>query len=139
LEIVMKKTLSRFLFECPRAARAPNDSNSGAIRVNAHDVDAQILALIRNAQQCLSSPLVRKAKAYPRFAIGGSTFSKKVAAGELPQPAYRDNRITAYREIDLDVMLAAQAIATRNGFMLNARAVVAALSAPLNATQEVSA
>ncbi|WP_186103826.1 hypothetical protein [Burkholderia gladioli] len=135
----MKKNLSHFLLERPRAASALNDSNQIISKVNVHDVDAQILALIKNAQQCRSSPLVRKAKAYPRFAIGASTFSKKVAAGELPQPAYRDARITAYREIDLDMMLAAQTLATRNGFMLNARAFVAALSAPINVSAEVSA
>ncbi|AIV50011.1 hypothetical protein [Burkholderia pseudomallei] len=132
----MKKTLSKFLLERPRAASALNDSNQIISKVNVHDVDAQIHVLIKNAQQCISSPLVRKAKAYPRFAIGASTFSKRVAAGELPQPAYRDNRITAYREIDMDMMLAAQTLATRNGFMLNARAFVAALNAPGNPKTE---
>ncbi|MBK5119194.1 hypothetical protein IQ288_04795 [Burkholderia sp. R-69980] len=102
-------------------------------------LDEQFNELIETARQCLTSPLVRKAKAYPRFAIGGSTFSKKVAAGELPQPAYRDGRITAYREIDLDMMLAAQTLATRNGFTLNARVFVAQLSAPLNVGTEVKA
>lgn len=101
-------------------------------------VDKQLDELIDVAHKCLTSPLVRKAQAFPRFAIGGSTFSKKVAARELPQPAYRDGRITAYREIDLDMMLAAQALATRNGFMLNARAFVAALSTPFNASAEVN-
>lgn len=95
-------------------------------------LDEQFDRLIETAHKCLTSPLVRKAKAFPRFAIGSSTFLKKVAAGELPQPAYRDGRITAYREIDLDIMLAAQALATRNGFTLNARAFVAALCAPIN-------
>lgn len=101
-------------------------------------LDEQLHECVEAARKRISSPLVRKAKAFPRFAIGSSTFSKKVAALELPQPAYRDGRITAYREIDLDMMLAAQTLATRNGFTLNARAFVAALSAPLNATQEVS-
>ena len=37
------------------------------------------------------------------------------------------------------MMLAAQALATRNGFMLNARAFVAALCAPINVTEKVNA
>jgi hypothetical protein len=102
-------------------------------------VDEQIHGFIENEQKCISSPLVRKAKAFPRFAIGGSTFSKKVKAGELPQPAYRSERITAYKEIDLDMMLAAQALATRNGFMLDAKAFVAALGAPVNVPAEMNA
>jgi hypothetical protein len=105
----------------------------------AQHVDEQIHGYIERAQKCISSPLVRKAKAFPRFAIGGSTFSKKVKAGELPQPAYRDERITAYKEIDLDMMLAAQALATRNGFMLDAKAFVAALGAPVNVPAEMNA
>ncbi|WP_321894608.1 hypothetical protein [Paraburkholderia heleia] len=124
----MKKPLSRFLIERPRAHSAPCDSK----QVDVQMLDAEILALAERARACINSPLVRKAKAYPRFAIGGSTFSKKVKAGELPQPAYKDARITAYKEVDLDMMLAAQALATRSGFMLNARAFVAALSAPNN-------
>lgn len=97
---------------------------------NKQAVHAQLQALVERAHADISSPLVRKAQAYPRFAIGASTFLKKVAAGELPQPAYRDGRVTAYRTVDLDVMLAAQTLAARNGFMLNARAFVAALNAP---------
>lgn len=131
----MKKTLSRFLIERPRALSAPADSKQGDVQV----LDAEILALAERARTCINSPLVRKARAYPRFAIGGSTFSKKVAAHELPQPAYRDERVTAYKEIDLDMMLAAQALATRNGFMLNARAFVAALCAPINVSAKASA
>jgi predicted DNA-binding transcriptional regulator AlpA len=103
------------------------------------NLDEQFDALIEAAQKCHTSPLVRKAKAFTRFAIGSSTFLKKVAAGELPQPAYRDGRVTAYREIDLDMMLAAQALATRNGFMLNGRAFVAALCAPINVSAKASA
>ncbi len=128
MEIPVKKPLSRFLIERPRAHSAPCDSK----QVDVQMLDAEILALAERARACINSPLVRKAKAYPRFAIGGSTFSKKVKAGELPQPAYKDARITAYKEVDLDMMLAAQALATRSGFMLNARAFVAALSAPNN-------
>ncbi|KGC90585.1 hypothetical protein DP62_484 [Burkholderia pseudomallei] len=131
----MKKPLSRFLIERPRAQAAPCDSK----QVDVQLLDAEILALAERARACINSPLVRKAKAYPRFAIGGSTFSKRVAALELPQPAYRENRITAYKEIDLDMMLAAQALATRNGFILNATAFVAALCAPVDATAEVIA
>lgn len=116
------------------AASAPLVASS----LTSDKVDGQIQALIETARKCISSPLLRKAKAYPRLAIGGSTFSKKVKAGELPQPAYRDARITAYREIDLDTMLAAQALATRHGFMLNARAVVSALCAPLDTASGVS-
>lgn len=131
----MKKPLSRFLIERPRAHSALCDSKQVDVQV----LDAEILALGEHARACVNSPLVRKAKAYPRFAIGGSTFSKKVKAGELPQPAYKDERITAYKEIDLDMMLAAQALATRNGFILNATAFVAVLCAPLDATAEVIA
>lgn len=135
----MKKPLSRFLIERPRAISAPSDLSQVICKVDVRDLDAQILALAERARVCISSPLVRKAKAYPRFAIGGSTFSKKVTAGELPQPAYQDEHITAYKEIDLDMMLAAQTLATRNGFILNARAFVAVLNAPINVSAEVSA
>lgn len=135
MKIPMKKPLPRFLIERPCSVSARCDST----RVDVLALDAEILALAEHARACISSPLIRKAKAFPRFAIGGSTFSKKVAAHELPQPAYRDERVTAYKEIDLDMMLAAQALATRNGFMLNARAFVAALCAPINVTEKVSA
>lgn len=128
----MKKPLSRFLIERPRARGALCDSTRGDVQM----LDAEILALAEHARACISSPLVRKAKAYPRFAIGGSTFSKRVAAGEMPPPAYKSGSITGYKEMDLDMMLAAQALATRNGFALNARAFVAALSAPVNPERE---
>ncbi|KGU93605.1 hypothetical protein X888_2996 [Burkholderia pseudomallei MSHR4377] len=131
----MKKTLSRFLIERPRAQGAPCDSK----QVDVELLDAEILGLAEQARTCINSPLVRKAKAYPRFAIGASTFSKKVAAGELPPPAYKSGSITAYKEIDLDMMLAAQTLATRNGFTLNATAFVAALCAPVDATSGVVA
>lgn len=131
----MKKPLSRFLIERPRAHGAPCDSK----QVDVQLLDAEILGLAEQARKCISSPLVRKAKAYPRFAIGASTFSKKVAAGQLPPPAYKSGSITAYKEIDLDMMLAAQTLATRNGFILNATAFVAALCAPVDATAEVIA
>lgn len=128
----MKKPLSRFLIERPLAHSALCDSK----QVDVQLLDEEILALAEHARTCVNSALVRKAKAYPRFAIGGSTFSKKVAALELPQPAYRDQRITAYKEIDLDMMLAAQTLATRNGFLLNAQAFVAALNAPASSKME---
>jgi hypothetical protein len=131
----MKKPLSRFLIERPRAHPVPRDSHQVDVQV----LDAEILGLAEHARACISSPLVRKAKACPRFAIGASTFSKKVAAGQMPPPAYKSRSITAYKEIDLDMMLAAQALATRNGFILNATAFVAALCAPVNATAEVIA
>lgn len=131
----MKRNLSRFLIKRPRANSEPCESK----QVDVQLLDAEILALAEHARACIHSPLVRKAQSYPRFAIGGSTFSKRVAALELPQPAYRDGRITAYKEIDLDMMLAAQALATRNGLMLNARAFVAALCAPANVTEMVNA
>jgi len=128
----LKKPLSRFLIERPRAHSAPYDSK----QVDVQALDTEILALAERARACINSPLVRKAQAYPRFAIGGSTFSKRVTALELPQPAYQQNRITAYKTIDLDMMLAAQALATRSGFLLNARAFVAALNAPVTPEME---
>lgn len=131
----MKKALSRFLIDRPRALSTPCDSKQVDIQV----LDAEILALAERARACIGSPLVRKANAYPRFAIGASTFSKKVAAGQMPPPAYKSRSITAYKEIDLDMMLAAQALATRNGFILNATAFVAALCTPVDATAEVVA
>ncbi|PLZ01569.1 hypothetical protein CY652_15785 [Burkholderia sp. WAC0059] len=128
----------RYLKRLNRAARS-SVAQSLVSDETAQKVDKQIDVFIENAQKNVSGPLVRKAKAYPRFAIGASTFSKKVAAGELPQPAYKSGSITGYKEIELDMMLAAQTLATRNGFMLDAKAFVAALSAPVNASEEVSA
>ncbi len=133
-----KQFLARFLM-LPLIEGTHCRSNQVLNEVEVQALDEKIRALAERATACISSPMVRKAQAYPRFAIGASTFSKKVAAGELPQAAYRDGRVTAYREIDLDMMLAAQALATRNGFTLNARAFVAALSAPISASLEVQA
>jgi len=134
------KSLSRFLLECPHAVSTNlYNANQLGNSSDTSNVDAQILALVEHAQKCINSPLVRKCAAYPRFAIGKSTFAKKVKARELPQPVYCNSRVTAYRVIDLDMTLAALALAAQHGFMLNMKAFVAALSRPVGASAEISA
>jgi len=104
------------------------------------ELEAQIGLLAENARNNLSSPLVRLPALCEAFGLARSTALKKVALMELPQRVHFNNsRISAYRKVDIDMMLAAQTLATRNGFVLNAVAFVAALSAPTDSVAEVKA
>ena len=140
----MKKnqlTLSGFLAERPQplmpnrfVATKPNISVEEIERLN-----TQIGALARHAQDCLDSPLIRLPEAHTKLGIGRSTYLKKVQLKQLPQPVYCGPRVAAYREVDLDMVLAAQTLASRHGFMLDLKAFVAAMSAPINASTKVCA
>lgn len=135
-----KKPLSRFLLERPHAASAylAEDFQADS-QPDPGKLDAQILELIQHARRRTNSPLVRLDDTFPSFAIGKSTFLKRVRLKEQIQPVYYGPRVTAYRVVDRDVTLASMTLAARHGFMLNMKTFVAVLYAPLDGQAEVIA
>lgn len=140
----MKKNqlaLSGFLAERRQSMTvAPTNVNQRSISPEEIDkANALVAAFALRAQKCVNSRLIRLPAAHTRLAIGRSTFLKKVRLKELPQPVYCGPRVTAYREIDLDMTIAAQTLASHYGLMLDMKKFVAALSAPIVSVMEVIA
>ncbi len=140
----MKKNqlaLSGFLAERRQPmAVAPTNANQSSISPEEIDkANALVAAFALRAQKCLNSRLIRLPAAHTRLAIGRSTFLKKVRLKELPQPIYCGPRVTAYREIDLDMTIAAQTLASHYGLMLDMKKFVAALGGSVDAAAQVIA
>lgn len=103
------------------------------------EVEARIRALAKKAQEDLTSPLVRLPALCDAFGLARSTTLKKVALRELPQRVhFHRSRVSAYRKVDIDMTLAANALAARHGYVLNSAAFIAAISAPLDATAQTN-
>lgn len=140
----MKKNqlaLYGFLAERPQPMTIASANVSRSL-ISPEEIDmanALVAAYALRARKCLDSKLIRLPTAHTRLAIGRSTFLKKVRLKELPQPVYCGPRVTAYREIDLDMTIAAQTLASHYGLMLDMKKFVAALSAPIVSVTEVSA
>lgn len=113
-----------------RAAASAPSSNTTRL-----EVEATIRALAEKARQDLTSPLVRLPALCDAFGLARSTTLKKVARAELPQRVlFFSSRVSAYRKVDIDMTLAASALAARHGYVLNSAAFIAAISAPLDTT-----
>jgi predicted DNA-binding transcriptional regulator AlpA len=129
--------VSEFLIADPHrlsvaTGRAASDPASNTTR---SEVEGAIRELAKKAQESLTSPLVRLPALCDAFGLARSTTLKKVARKELPQRVhFQNSRVSAFRKVDIDMTLAASALAARYGYVLNSAAFIAAISAPLNST-----